>query len=252
MRVSLLDYTGAGFDDPWYAAELMIFTKNTRIKMSPDGLKDIAGWSEEKKLGELNYMANTIRSSWEFVDYTFLLEDVTRAFTHQLVRTRHASYAQQTMQILRVDATNVKMPPRFAEVEYLHGRWDGIVGEVADAYDDMLKAGATVEEARGILPTNILTNIVVKLNLRTASEIFSSRVSPRNLGEYADVARTMRELIIEVHPWAAIFLEQDVYKVLEDMDRKLLMLRDGKVPPVKVPEIATLLLKGVDQIRREK
>ena len=55
----------------------------------------------EKKQAELDYMSKTIPSSWEFVDYTFMIEDVTRALTHQLVRTRTASYAQQTMQILR-------------------------------------------------------------------------------------------------------------------------------------------------------
>ena len=47
-------------------------------------------------------MANTIPSSWEFVDYTFLVTGVSRAYTHQQVRTRAASYAQQTMRVLNM------------------------------------------------------------------------------------------------------------------------------------------------------
>lgn len=244
MQVSLLDYTGSGHSDQWYAAHLMIFTKNTRIKMSPNGLAEIAGWSKAKKIDELNYMANTIRSSWEFVDYTFLLEDVTRAFTHQLVRTRHASYAQQTMQILQVDATAVKDPFPDDDNTARHIHWRDAVSEIDYAYQGMIAHGATVEQARGILPTNILTNIVVKMNLRTLSEVFASRISPRNLGEFRDVAVDMKNAVQAVHPWSSIFLSQTRDKVLSDMDAKLALLRE------KEPELATDLLKLVDQIRR--
>ena len=82
------------------AAELLLFTKSTRLTMAPSLLAEIHAWPQEKKLAELAYMANTIPSSWEFVDYVFLVEGVSRAYTHQQVRTRAASYAQQTMRVL--------------------------------------------------------------------------------------------------------------------------------------------------------
>jgi thymidylate synthase ThyX len=79
MKVTLINYTHNAMD-------LLIFTKNTRLTMSPDRLEEIAKWPLERKWNELEYMANTIPSSWEFCDYTFMIEGVTRAFTHQLVR----------------------------------------------------------------------------------------------------------------------------------------------------------------------
>ena len=68
--------------------------------MSPGLLEEIEGWSAQKRQNEIEYMANTVPSSWEFCDYSFMITGVTRAFTHQLVRTRTASYAQQAMRVL--------------------------------------------------------------------------------------------------------------------------------------------------------
>jgi hypothetical protein len=107
MKVTLIDFTGAGFNDPAaHAAALLVFTKNTRLEMSAGGLAKYLSKPMMELLEELEYMANTIPSSWEFVDYTFMIEGVTRAFTHQLVRTRTASFAQQTMRVLNVSEGN--------------------------------------------------------------------------------------------------------------------------------------------------
>src|SRR4051812_12726429 len=102
MKVTLIDWTGCGNPDEWHAANVLIFTKSTRLTMAPGLFKEIADWPTDKKLKELEYMANTIPSSWEFCDYTFMIEGVTRAFTHQFVRSRTWSFAQQTMQVLDV------------------------------------------------------------------------------------------------------------------------------------------------------
>ena len=88
MKVKLINYT----DD---AKNLLLFTKNTRLMNVENAYDAIKKWPDEKKQGELDYMLRTIKSSWEFVEYTFDIRDVTRAFTHQFVRTRQASYAQQ-------------------------------------------------------------------------------------------------------------------------------------------------------------
>lgn len=242
MKVTLIDYTGAHHPDVWHAAHLLIFTKNTRIKMSPDGLKEIESWEYAKKFAELEYMANTIRSSWEFLDYTFVLQDVTRSFTHQLVRTRTASFAQQTMQILDVSGFTVERPKKLPSMA--EEAWEDAIHTTRTAYDTMLIAGATVEEARGLLPHAIHTNIVLKADLRTLVDLFHSRISPRNLGEFREVCVLMREAVLHVHPWSRVFLEQTVDVVTSKLDEELKDLRERE------PEKATRMLKLVDQIRR--
>ena len=81
MKVKLVSYTKD-------AKDLLLFTKNTRLMNVDNAYEMIKDWSQQKKQEELDYMLQTIKSSWEFVDYTFELRDVTRAFTHQFVRTR--------------------------------------------------------------------------------------------------------------------------------------------------------------------
>src|SRR5580693_6573241 len=100
MKVTLIDGTGFGSPNPSrYAANMITYTRSTRLNMSPGLLAEIQAKEDYEVLKELELAAGTIPSSWEFVQFTFIIEGVTRAFTHQLVRTRHASYAQQAMRI---------------------------------------------------------------------------------------------------------------------------------------------------------
>ena len=97
MKVTLVNYTSD-------AKDLLLFTKNTRLMNVPNAYDMIKDWEEEKKQEELDYMLKTIKSSWEFIDYVFEIRDVTRAFTHQFVRNRLGSYAQQSQRTVDMEA----------------------------------------------------------------------------------------------------------------------------------------------------
>ena len=103
MKVKLINYTSD-------AVNLLLFTKNTRLMDDDNALSKIKTWSEEKKQEELDYMLKTIRSSWEFIDYTFNIRDVSRGFTHQFVRTRQASYAQQSQRTVDMEGFTYYTP----------------------------------------------------------------------------------------------------------------------------------------------
>lgn len=194
MKVKLLAVTPD-------ALNLLLRTKNTRLKNDDDP----ATWSEEKRAEHLAYMQDTIKSSWEFVDYTFQISGVTRAFTHQLVRTRSGSYAQESMRANDARGQEVLRPPKLDAVA---GHiWDTVVGVVRSAYAGLIDEGAALQDARGILPTNITTSITAKFNLRTLSDMAKLRLCTRTQGEYQDVFREMRRLVIAEHPWAEPFLE---------------------------------------------
>lgn len=221
------------------AEDLLIFTKQTRLELSPTLLQEIKNWSPAKKLKELEYMANTIPSSWEFVDYCFLIAGVSRAFTHQLVRTRSGSYAQQTMRM--IDMT---------EYEYVYSRNLSESGakvvamanaEINAKYRDLIEMGEKPEDARGILPTNIATNIIAKFNLRTLCDLIKSRTGGRTQDEYQLVASRMADEVLKVHPWADMFMFQkgrDYFAEVEEFAKKL--------PLTMKPE----LLKIVDKMRK--
>lgn len=261
MKVSLIDYTGCGHPDPNHAVNILLFTKSTRLEMSPDLLEEIARWPwNTKKLPELNYMANTIPSSWEFVDYTFMIEGVTRAFTHQFVRTRTASYAQQTMRVLDVSEghgwdylTGPSLQPPKSGEEFTddHAQalsaWQSTMNAISQCYKFMIQRGVKIEDARGILPTNILTNIAVKMNMRTFVELSRKRASPRTQGEYRDVLEAMKEQVRAVHPWIGIFIDRDFDVAAKELCDELRELEAYDVPEDK----RTALIKLVDQMRAQ-
>lgn len=262
MRVTLIDHSGKGNPDPDHAINVLIFTKNTRLTMSPSGMEEIASWSKERKLQELQYMSNTIPSSHEFVDYTFMIEGVTRAFTHQLVRTRTASFAQQTMRVL-----NVSEGPGW---EYLTGptikgninaqyKYDDTMAEIDGAYKGMIADGVAIEDARGILPTNILTNIVMKINLRNFVELVHKRSSSRVQGEYHDVLDAMQKAVLEVHPWVALFIDRTFDQAAKDLDKAInefhpedFTLGTDRDDAEKLKKWKTDLIKLVDQLRAKQ
>lgn len=197
MEVKLLRFTSG-------ARDLLLFTKNTRLMTEPGGVDAVASWTEEKKQAELDYMRGTIQSSWEFVDYTFLITGVSRAFTHQLVRTRNASYAQQSQRTVDMSDGDFVMPKGLPiDVQAIlrdTGRY------IFTEYEDLIKRGYPPQVARSILPTNVATNIVAKFSLRTLADMAKFRLCTRTQGEYQDIFRAMRTEVLIVHPWAEPFI----------------------------------------------
>lgn len=190
MNVTLKSYTPD-------ALTLLLGTKNTRLRFNSDP----ATWSDAQRAEHLSYMRDTIKSSWEFVDYVFLIEGVTRAFTHQLVRTRTGSYAQESQRTVDVRNHPVAFPPSVYGREDLRLVWaDAILG-VTDAYAKLVDAGIPVQDARGLLPTNTTTSIIAKYSLRSLHDMAKVRLCTRTQGEYQDVFRLMRAAVIAVHPW---------------------------------------------------
>lgn len=243
MKVSLIDYTGYGTLDPaHHAAAMLIFTKSTRLDMKPGLMDEIKGWSDEQMAKELEYMANTIPSSWEFLHYTFLIEGVTRAFTHQFVRTRTGSYAQQTMRVLNVEGWKYLVGPSIKEDSDRHNKYAAAMGHIDECYNELIEDGAKIEDARGILPTNILTNIVASFNMRTMAEMFRKRESVRTQGEYRDVLAAMKSAMLEVHPFLSLFFDRDFDVAARELQQ---IIVDLKLPT----DTYIRMIKMLDQMR---
>lgn len=205
MKVELFDYTGCGTPDPAkYAACKLIFTKRTRLEQD-EGLRIAIDFMSMDSINhELDYIARTVPGSWEFITYDFSIQGVTRAFTHQLVRTRNASYAQQSMRVTDQGGFDYLAGPSIIDGSIYHAE----MLDIKFAYKKALEEGATIEDARGLLPTNILTNICMHANLRTITQMAKVRSSPRVQGEYREFIGKMVEAVEFVHPWTWKFFRE--------------------------------------------
>jgi thymidylate synthase (FAD) len=231
IQVDLIDYTGCGTSDPqWRAARLLAFTKNTRLNMSPEGFQRFIEMPLPELMEELRYIVNTLPSSWEFVNATFMIREVSRACAQQITRTRWSPmeadiFGAMAMQAQRV--TDVSTAPVYVP-EHLTGddrrRYIAKLDHAMENYEDELRQGTHNEDARGLLPMHVSSNLVVAYNLRSLTELCRKRSSIRVQGEYNEVVRQMRELLINTWPWVEPFFapkEALASKIIEEVAREL-------------------------------
>jgi thymidylate synthase ThyX len=118
------------------------------------------------------------------------------------------------------------------------------MSSIADTYDDLIESGAEIEDARGVLPTNIHTNIMVKFDLRTLADTMRKRASGRTQGEYRAVLDGMVKTVLAVHPWASLFFDRTFDKAAGELESAVLGLGDH----IGKGEV-TRLVKLIDQMR---
>lgn len=183
MEVKVIDYTKD-------AIEKLIFTKNTRLQ-GEHTLEQIKKWPYDQKLKELDYMFNTIQSSFEFVNFTFLISGVTRNFTHQLVRTRNASYAQESLRA--VDASGRECSDEDPLIDIM-------LAESMNNYSELLSKGYQIQDARKVLPSAVKTSIITQLSLREIAHMAETRLCFRTAGEYQEVFKLMKLEVTILYP----------------------------------------------------
>lgn len=196
-KVQLIDHT-------YDAATKLIFAKSTRLGLKPELMDDIARYSFERRMEELEYISITIRSSWEFVDMTFLISGVTRACAQQITRTRTGSYAMQSQRVTDMSDVKITKPNLGAGGLKL---WNEAEQEMKAAYSTLISIGVSKEDARGILPMNTQTNLLAKYNLRAFADLVSSRRSLRTQSEYREIVKGMVGCVEAVWPWVSTFLQ---------------------------------------------
>ena len=182
------------------ALELLVGTKTTRMRG-----KDPEEMSQDELYDHFQYMLGTIQSPFEFVDYIFHIEGVSKNFTHQFVRTRTGAYQQETSRALEVN--EVITPANFEEGSELFNTFHDAVADANAHYHKLIAAGAQLQDARAVIPSNMATKIDAKFNLRTLSDMAKLRLCTRTGGEYQEVFRAMRKLVLDIHPWAEPLLQ---------------------------------------------
>lgn len=189
------------------AAAMLVFSKNTRHLSSKSSWFDVLSMPREDFDRELDYALGSIGSALEFVDYTFLISGVTRAFTHQLVRHRvGVSFAQQSMRLTEAGKFGYMIPDKIKDDIDICYEYSAGMDDIQLRYNNMKELGGRTQDIRGILPTNILTNILMKINLRALAELLNVRLCIRAQGEFQEVAKLLQARVVAIHPWAAKML----------------------------------------------
>lgn len=160
-------------------------------------LGEVADDDRRRYLAEMQ--KTKLTTPLESVQLHFMIEGVTRSFTHQMVRQRTAAYAQESMRFAVVEdgfAERVALPPYLAGVSlegtgyehWLRGDtarphdpevyarltneqkslvdWYFALKTMEAAYGSAVNRGMPAEDARGLLPHNMTTRLHYVTNLR--------------------------------------------------------------------------------------
>jgi thymidylate synthase (FAD) len=140
----------------------------------------------------------------EHAVFTFSLEGVSRALTHQLVRHRIASYSQQSQRYVRFDKSEYVTPPEVEKRPDAHAMFDKAMEGAWQSYREMVNAGVPEEDARFVLPNAATTNITITMNARELLHLFRLRCCLRAQWE---IRRATLKMLDEVKKVAPIIFE---------------------------------------------
>lgn len=153
----------------------------------------------------------------EHASVTFRISEVSRSFTHEMVRHRHNSYSQLSQRYVPLDKMDVVIHPTLKD-EDLGDRLMEVWDKACEVYDELEKElkdrGYTTKEsreaAREVLPNATSTIIVVTGNHRSWRHFLDMRHSPFADKQIAMVAAEILTQLRDVAP--------AVYQDIPDVD----------------------------------
>lgn len=153
-------------------------------------------------------MASGHQSPLEHVNFTFAIEGISRACTHQLVRHRIASYSQQSQRYVKEKDFDYIIPPAIKKEAKLLAIFENFMKDCQEKYNEILdvfkqkniSGEKAYQDARFILPNAAETKIVVTMNARELLHFFSVRCCTRSQWELRRLAEAMLAIAKEKLP----------------------------------------------------
>ena len=179
-----------------------------RLCYAPVGGKELMEGLTEERIRKVlsTIMASGHFSTLEHASYTFSVEGVSRALTHQLVRHRLASFNQQSQRYVRFkDEPSFVTPESVSANPEALARFDAAMDAAWEAYAALAEMGVPAEDARYVLPNACESKIVVTMNIRELLHFFSLRCCNRAQWEIRELAWKMLELVRPTAPF--IFMD---------------------------------------------
>jgi thymidylate synthase (FAD) len=129
-----------------------------------------------------------------------------RGVSHEIVRHRPASYCQESTRYCNYAQDKFNKEITFIipdNIEYLSQGWNiwkNAMKDAEDAYFKLLDFGLLPQDARGVLPTDIKTELVMTANLQEWKHFFNLRTAKAAHPKMREVAIPLLDDIKEIIP----------------------------------------------------
>jgi len=147
-----------------------------------------------KMLTEVGHLSPT-----EHASFTFAVEGISRACSHQLVRHRIASYSQKSQRYTSEALFEHIVPPSVENNPAAKEIYDQVITTIQESYVKLAEI-VPREDARYILPNATETKIVLTFNTRSLYNFFSQRLCLRAQWEIRELAELMLDEVKKVAP----------------------------------------------------
>lgn len=195
LKVELLAYT----QDP--EQNVVAAVRQCYSKVGAGELKEKTNQeTKERLIGQVVESGHT--STIEHASFTFGIEGISRACSHQLVRHRMASYSQQSQRYVDLSKEELGyiMPPTIAVDKKQKEKFAKVMEDLEIKYKELIESGVKPEDARYILPNACQTKIVVTMNARSLLNFFQERTCQRAQWEIRALANEMLAKVKLVAP----------------------------------------------------
>lgn len=168
--------------------------------------RSLSDITDEQRVHYFNEVKKThLKAPFEAVQFHFMLDGVTRSFTHQAVRQRTAVFAQESLRFAVKDGIDeeVALPPSLRSLKDDDPRvvlWRSAINRIDDTYSALVEAGVPAEDARGLLPHNITTRMNYVTNLRNLQDHAGMRLCTQAQFEWRTVWVRIVEAIRNYDP----------------------------------------------------
>jgi thymidylate synthase (FAD) len=181
-----------------------------KLCYSPSGVEELKEKIEAKdqaafveKLASIGHL-----SPIEHVSFSFGIEGISRACSHQLVRHRMASFSQQSQRYVKAEQFDYVIPPSIKQDPAVSREFEKFMAEAQENYTKVLKrleelgfkGEAGQQDARYLLPNAAETKIVVTMNARELLHFFRVRCCNRAQWEIREMAERMLALAKQAAP----------------------------------------------------
>ena len=133
-------------------------------------------------------------SVFEHIYFTFKIEGISRACSHQLVRHRHCSFTQRSQRYCSEDGFGVVKPKTIENIDGKYG-YENLMSVIEDHYNELQAIGVPNEDARYVLPNACATSLYLSCNLRELIHMANERLCVRAQWEIRDLVKAMCELV---------------------------------------------------------
>jgi thymidylate synthase (FAD) len=168
--------------------------------------EDNRDWEEMLKGG--------LQTALETQTIVFAVSGVSRTCTHQLVRSRKASFHQQSQRASYYgDRPEARMPESIWRNPRARAAFLQSVDAAHHAYRVATEEDISYQDARFVLPEGTDNYILLEYSVREFMNVFAYRGCSMFSWEIVHVMRECRRLLVEAHPWIEPYVKISCEKV---------------------------------------